>query len=214
MYPLPSPDTESAVGAAALMGAGVPPADSQDYINVTRCGVGPSVWFVVALLFGGLFWVIDFVLIILNGVLTGSLPADGDVQLPLYLRVGLRLFVLSIPILNFGLGMLATQMRARSPKLTVAALLFMTIALLLSSINLVTISGLAGTPTFNDTFMGLSIFATAIATGFLSAVNSKQNETVVNHIVVHSNGRAEALRVQTTYVTSGVSLNNSAEIRC
>jgi hypothetical protein len=122
-----------------------------------------------ALFFGGLFWAIDFVLIILNGMVTGSLPAESDAQLPLYLRVGLRLFIVSIPILTFGLAMLAIRLRAGSPKLTVASLLFMTIALVLSSVNLVTISGLASTPMFNDTFMGLSIFATAIATGFLGA---------------------------------------------
>jgi hypothetical protein len=118
---------------------------------------------------GGSFWVLDFVLIIVNGVLTGRLPADGDAQLPLYMRAGLRLFILSIPILLLGLGTLAARLRGRSPKLAIAALPFMLIALALSSINLATMSGLAGAPAFNDTFMGLSIFATAIATGLLGA---------------------------------------------
>lgn len=120
---------------------------------------------------GGLLWALDFVQIIINGALTGTLPADADAQLPVYLRAGLRLFILSIPILTFGMGVLAAQLRTRSPKLTIAALPFMLIALALSSTNLVTISGLAGAPMFNDTFMGLSIFATAIATGLLGAAS-------------------------------------------
>jgi hypothetical protein len=59
--------------------------------------------------------------------------------------------------------------RARSPKLTIAAALFMSIAGVLSTLNVVTISGLAGAPYFNDTFLGLSVFATSIATGLLGA---------------------------------------------
>lgn len=122
-----------------------------------------------ALVLGGLFWVANFALILVNGALTGSLPSDNDPRLPLYLRIGLRLFVLAIPILNIGLTALAARLWTRSRTLTIAAGLFMTIAIALSSINLVTLSGLVGTPSFNDTFMGLSIFATSIATGLVAA---------------------------------------------
>lgn len=121
------------------------------------------------LILGGLFWASDFALVIVNGALTGSLPSSDDAALPLHMRVGLRLFILSIPLLLVGLAALAAQMRARSPKLTIAAALFMAIAAGLSASNVVTMSGLAGAPAFNDTFMGLSIFATSIATGLLSA---------------------------------------------
>jgi hypothetical protein len=122
-----------------------------------------------ALLTGGLLWVGQFWAIIANGAQTGSLPTSADADLPLYMRVALRLFILSVPLLLAGLAALAARVRARSPKLTIAAALFMSIAGVLSTLNVVTISGLAGAPYFNDTFLGLSVFATSIATGLLGA---------------------------------------------
>jgi hypothetical protein len=121
-----------------------------------------------ALTIGGLIWISDFAQIIVNGAITGHLPDAPDALLPLALRIGLRLFVASTIVLSIGLISLFLQLRSRSTKLAFASLPFMAIALVLATINTVLLSGLAGTPTFNDTFMGLSIFATAIATAFLS----------------------------------------------
>jgi hypothetical protein len=120
-----------------------------------------------ALTLGGLLWITDFVLILVNGLLTGMLPG-ADAQTPLYLRIGLRLFVLSIIVLNLGLSGLFGRLRRRSSKLSLAGAVFMTIGVALASVNTVMLSGLAGPATFNDIFMGFSIFATAIATGLLS----------------------------------------------
>lgn len=122
----------------------------------------------LALALGGALWVTNFMQIIINGTLTGSLPSSSDDQLPFYLRIGLRLFIMSILILNVGLVGLLRRTLNRSKKLSVAASLFMVIAIVLASINTATMSGLLGAPTFNDTLMGLSIFATSIATGLLS----------------------------------------------
>lgn len=118
---------------------------------------------------GGLLWIGDFVQIIINGAITGQLPDAPDALLPLALRIGVRLFVVSTLVLGFGLISLFLKLRGRSTKLAFASLPFIAIALVLATINSVLLSGLAGAPMFNDTFMGLSIFATAIATAFLSA---------------------------------------------
>lgn len=121
-----------------------------------------------ALTIGGLLWVGDFVQIVINGAFTGHLPDAPDALLPVALRIGLRLFVASTIVLGIGLASLFLKLRGRSTKLAFAGLPFIAIALVLATLNLVTLSGLAGAPMFNDTFMGLSIFATAIATAFLS----------------------------------------------
>lgn len=117
---------------------------------------------------GGLLWIGDFAQIVVNGFVTGSLPTDADPQLPLTLRVGIRLFVLAVVVLGIGLGSLFMELRSRSKKLAITGMVFTAIALALATINLVLLSGLAGTPMFNDMFLGFSIFATAIATTFMS----------------------------------------------
>lgn len=117
---------------------------------------------------GGLFWVADFVFIVVHGVLTNSLPTAPDPELPLYLRIVLRLLVLSVLLLVAGLSNLFARTRSKAKFLSYGAFLFMTIAAVLGTINTVTLSGLSGTPSFNDTFMGLSVFATSIATALLS----------------------------------------------
>jgi len=117
---------------------------------------------------GGLVWVADFVQIVINGAVIDSLPTAPDPLLPLVWRIGLRLFVVSIVVLGVGLVSLLMQVQGRSKKLAISGLVFTAIALVLTTVNLTTLSGLAGTPMFNDTFMGLSIFATAIATAFMS----------------------------------------------
>lgn len=117
---------------------------------------------------GGLFWAADFVTIVINGMLTGSLPSAPDPELPLYMRIVLRLLVLSVLLLVGGLSQLFLQTFPKAKFLSGGAVLFMGIAAVLGSINTITLSGLAGTPSFNDTFMGLSVFATSIATALLS----------------------------------------------
>jgi hypothetical protein len=117
---------------------------------------------------GGMLWIGDFVQIVVNGAITGSLPIAPDPLQPLVLRIGLRLFVLSIVVLGTALTSLLILVKSRSTKLAISGLVFTAIALVLATVNLATLSGLAGTPILNDTFMGLSVFAIAIATAFMS----------------------------------------------
>lgn len=113
---------------------------------------------------GGLLWIGDFVQIVVYGLISGTLVDGPDQELPLALRIGLRLFVLSVVILGLGLAGLFTRLQSRSKKLAIAGLLFTVIALALGTANLVLLSGVLGAPSFNDTFMGLSVFSTSIAT--------------------------------------------------
>jgi hypothetical protein len=113
---------------------------------------------------GGLLWIGDFVQIVVYGLISGTLVDAPDQELPLALRIGLRLFVLSVVILGLGMAGLFLRVQRRSKKLAIAALPFMIIALALATANLVTLSGLLGAPFFKDTFMGLSVFSTSIAT--------------------------------------------------
>jgi hypothetical protein len=41
---------------------------------------------------GGLLWALTFVLIVLNGMLTGTLPNQPGALSPLFLRIGIRVF--------------------------------------------------------------------------------------------------------------------------
>ena len=113
---------------------------------------------------GGLLWIADFVQIVVYGLISGTLVDAPDHVLPPALRIGLRLFVLSVVILGLGLAGLFLRVQRRSKKLTIAALPFTIIALALGTANLVLLSGVLGAPSFNDTFMGLSVFSTSIAT--------------------------------------------------
>lgn len=123
----------------------------------------------LAFMVGGALWIGIFGMIILNGLQTGQLPTAPADQLSAPMGLSLRLFVASIPVLTLALAGLFGSTRHGAPTLSYLATPFMVLALGLSGINLVTLSGLAGTPRFSDTLMGLSIFATAIATGWLSA---------------------------------------------
>ncbi len=120
---------------------------------------------VATLFIGGVLWILDFVTIWTHGNLTGSLPGSVIADLPLYSQLGLRLFSLSIPILLIGLATLTRHTLLKQRMLTLLAAVFIVIPLVLSSINIVTLFGPAGT--FNDTFMGLSVFSTSIATGLI-----------------------------------------------
>ena len=117
---------------------------------------------------GGLLWIGDFVQIVANGLISGTLADGPDQELPLGLRIGLRLFVLSVVILGLGMAGLFTRLQSRSKKLAITGLLFTVIALALATANLVLLSGVLGAPSFKDTFMGLSIFSTSIAALFMS----------------------------------------------
>ena len=136
---------------------------------------------------GGLLWVADFVQIVINGAMTGSLPTAPDPLQPLVLRIGVRLFVLSIVVLGLGLVGMFVQVQSRSTKLAISGLVFTAIALVLATVNLTTLSGVAGPPMFNDTFMGLSIFATAIATALLSVAALRTHAAALgrDHAVAH-----------------------------
>ena len=117
---------------------------------------------------GGLLWIGDFVQIVANGLISGTLADGPDQELPLGLRIGLRLFVLSVVILGLGMAGLFTRLQSRSKKLAITGLLFTVIALALATANLVLLRGVLGAPSFKDTFMGLSIFSTSIAALFMS----------------------------------------------
>lgn len=112
---------------------------------------------------GGLLWILTFALIVVNGALTGSLPNQPDAVSPLALRVGIRLFALSVVVLGLGFWGLAPRLMARSRWLTVVGLFFTSVAMLMATINLITLSGLAGTPSYSDTLGGLSVMITSLA---------------------------------------------------
>ncbi|HMQ30952.1 MAG TPA: hypothetical protein PKD53_09495 [Chloroflexaceae bacterium] len=111
---------------------------------------------------GGLLWVLTFALIVVNGALTGTLPNQPDAVSPLALRVGIRLFALSVVVLGVGLWALAPRFAARAKWPTRASLLLTSVAMAMTAVNLVTLSGLAGEPSYSDTLGGLSVFVTSL----------------------------------------------------
>jgi hypothetical protein len=111
---------------------------------------------------GGVLWILTFALIVVNGVITGTLPNQPDVVSPPFLRIGIRLFALSVVILGIGLWGFAPRLHGRWLK--TIGLLLSTVAMIFSAINLVTLSGLVGTPAYSDTLGGLSVMITSLAT--------------------------------------------------
>lgn len=109
---------------------------------------------------GGLLWIGTFGCLIVNGFLTGTLPSQPDAVSPLFLRIAIRLFALSVIVL--GLGFWGFAPRVRSRGLRIAALVVTSIAMAMAAVNNVTLSGLLGTPSYSDTLGGLSVMISSL----------------------------------------------------
>lgn len=113
---------------------------------------------------GGLLWIATFVLIVVNGLMTGTLPNIPDAASPLFLRIGIRAFTIATLLLDGALIGVYLRLRRHARVLPIVGLGAIVIALGMAATNLATLSGLLGTARYSDTFGGLSVMLTSIGT--------------------------------------------------
>lgn len=116
---------------------------------------------------GGLLWIVGFVQIIVMGSLSGTFPATPAEHLPLYVVMGLYLFLCLIFALNIGLVTLLVQTYRKETKLGTATVVFTALAIVLAAVNTATLSGFTGMFSFSYSLMGGSLLATVTAANLL-----------------------------------------------
>jgi hypothetical protein len=131
-----------------------------------------------ALTIGGLLWVVIYMATVIIGVVTGQFePRASDAHRPLIVNLlvvlgGNWFLPLSTLILSLGLLAVFAELEGRARVLGITGLVFASIALILSTGNLIVLSGIFGSigrslvfP--NNSLGGFAAFTTSIGTGFL-----------------------------------------------
>jgi hypothetical protein len=121
-----------------------------------------------ALVGGGIFWMLTYVVFILVGVTTGEVAPDLDASSPLVVRVGIWFLPLSTLPLAVGLLGLFVGADGRSRALARIGAIFASVALVLALSDLVNLSEIFGfSDSLNGALGGFSAFAVSIGAGFM-----------------------------------------------
>lgn len=127
-----------------------------------------NAWLGPALLLGGFIWILTDGFVIMIGVQTGKLVGSPSMPPSMLAQIGVWFLPVSVLVLGFGLSGLFARLEGRAKGLGITGIVFVSLGMIMSLINLVLLSGVVGNMTHLSNLMGgFGPMFTTIGTAFL-----------------------------------------------